>query len=105
MKIIKLIPFYLLLTLNLLVAVILITDYPSTMNYDMHWGYEGCGWGYENKINYTIMTLIGLIILIAPSVYAWQNLKANTKKAYIAVSIPFFVYLIRFIYYKLFFNI
>lgn len=36
MKIIKIIPFYLLLALNLLVAVILITDYPSTMDYDMH---------------------------------------------------------------------
>ena len=51
------------------------------------------------------MTLVGLIILIAPSIYAWRNLKTDTKKAYVAVLIPFFVYLIRFIYYKFFFNI
>ena len=105
MKIIKLIPFYLLLTVNFLAVVLIITDYPSTMSYDMHWGYEGCGWGYESRFNYTIMMLTILFIIIAPSVYAWKNLKQHLKKAYIAISIPALLYLARYIYFTNFFNI
>lgn len=106
MKIIKLIPFYLFLVLNAFIVFVYLVTYPSEMTSEqMHWNAEPLGWIYENKINYTIMTLIDLIIVIAPSVYAWRNRKISIKKAYLAVVIPFFVYLGRFIYYKYFFNI
>ena len=36
MKKIKLIPFYLLSIINFLASVVVATDYPSTMSYDMH---------------------------------------------------------------------
>ena len=106
MKIIKLIPFYLFLALNAFIVFVYFMTYPSEIVSDqMPWNAEGLGWMYENKINYTIMTLIDLIIVIAPSVYAWRNRKISMRKAYLAVAIPFFVYLGRFIYYKYFFNI
>ena len=105
MKKIKLIPFYLLLIINFFASVVVATDYPSTMSYDMHWGYEGCGWAYENRFNYTIMTLTILLIIIAPTVYAWKKRKTNLKKAYIILSIPALVYLARYIYFTNFYNI
>ena len=105
MKKIKLIPFYLLSIINFLASVVVATDYPSTMRYDMHWGYEGCGWAYENKFNYTIMILTILLIIIAPTVYAWKKRKTNLKKAYMILSIPALLYLIQYIYFINFFNI
>ena len=106
MKIIKLIPFYLFLALNAFIVYVYLTEYPRNMTSDqMPWNAEGLGWKYENKINYTIMVLIDLIIIIAPSIYAWRNRKISMRKAYWAAVIPFFVYLGRFIYYKYFFNI
>ncbi len=105
MKKIKLIPFYLLLIINFLASVIVASDYPSTMSYDMHWGYEGCGWAYENRFNYTIMTLSILLIIIIPTVYAWKKRKTNLAKAYIILSIPALLYLARYIYFINFFNI
>lgn len=106
MKVIKLIPFYLFLALNAFIVFVYLTEYPRDMTSDqMPWNAEGLGWMYENKINYTIMTLIDLIIVITPSVYALRKLKTSTKKAYFAIAIPFFVYLGRFIYYKCFYNI
>ena len=103
MKIIKQIPFYLLLIINFLAVVLIITDYPSTMSYDMHWGYEGCGWGYENRFNYTIMMLTILLIIIVPSIYAWKKRKQNLIKAYTAILIPALMYLARYIYFINFF--
>ena len=105
MKIIKLIPFYILLIINFLAGVVVATDYPSTMSYDMHWGCEGCGWVYKNRFNYTIMTLIISLIIIVPSVYAWKKRKINLVKAYLILSIPAFIYLARYIYFTNFFNI
>ena len=105
MKKIKLIPFYLLSIINFLASVVVATDYPSTMRYDMHWGYEGCGWAYENRFNYTIMTLTILLIIIAPTIYAWKKRKTNLIKAYIILSIPALLYLIQYIYFINFFNI
>ena len=105
MKKIKLIPFYLLSIINFFASAVVATDYPSTMRYDMHWGYEGCGWAYENRFNYTIMILTILLIIIAPTVYAWKKRKTNLKKAYIILSIPALLYLIQYIYFINFFNI
>ena len=105
MKKIKLIPFYLLSFINFFASAVVSTDYPSTMSYDMHWGYEGCGWAYENRFNYTIMILTILLIIIAPTVYAWKKRKTNLKKAYIILSIPALLYLIQYIYFINFFNI
>ena len=106
MKIIKLIPFYLFLALNAFIVFVYLALYPSEMTSGQTpWNAEPLGWKYENKINYTIMTLIDLIIVIAPSIYAWRNRKISMRKAYFAVVIPFFVYLGRFMYYKYFFNI
>ena len=105
MKKIKLIPFYLLSIINFLASVVVATDYPSTMRYDMHWGYEGCGWAYENRFNYTIMILIILLIIIIPTVYAWKKRKTNLVKAYMILSIPALLYLIQYIYFINFFNI
>ena len=105
MKKIKLIPFYLLSIINFFASAVVATDYPSTMRYDMHWGYEGCGWAYENRFNYTIMILTLLLIIIAPTVYAWKKRKTNLIKAYIILSIPALLYLIQYIYFINFFNI
>ena len=105
MKKIKLIPFYLLSIINFFASVVVATDYPSTMRYDMHWGYEGCGWAYENRFNYTIMTLTLLLIIIAPTIYALKKRKTNLRKAYIILSIPALLYLIQYIYFINFFNI
>ena len=106
MKIIKLIPFYLLLVLNVFVAIILVMDYFGTINdQGMRWGAEPMGWQYKNKMNYTLLILITLGILIAPSVYAWQNRKISMRKAYFIVVIPLLVYFISFVYFIFFFNI
>ncbi len=106
MKILRLIPFYLFLALNLFVAIILIVDYFYTINdQGMMWGAEPMGWQYKNKIHYTVLILVTLSILIVPSVYALRQMRINKKKAYFAVIIPFFVYLINFVYYIFFFNI
>lgn len=106
MKVIKLIPFYLFLALNAFIVFVYLVTYPNEMTSDQTpWNAEPLGWMYENKINYTIMTLIDLIIVIAPSIYAFLKLNRSMKKAYFAVAIPFFVYLGKFIYYKYFFNI
>lgn len=102
MKIVKLIPFYLFLALNFIVAVLLVVTYPSDISYDMHWGYDGSGWGYKNKLNYTIIHVIFLMILIVPSVYALKKRTTNMKKAYIAVLIPLGEYLIRTVYFMFF---
>lgn len=106
MKVIKLIPFYLFLALNAFIVFVYLVTYPSEMTSDqMPWNAEGLGWRYENKINYTIMILIDLLAVIAPSIYALLKLNKNKKLAYLAVIIPFFIYLGKFIYYKYFFNI
>ncbi len=106
MKIIKLIPFYLLLVLNAFIVYIYLASYPNAMTSDqMPWNAEGLGWAYENRINYTIMTLFDLLVVIAPSIYALRKFKINRKKAYFFVAIPLFIYVFRFIYYKFFFNI
>lgn len=103
MKMIKFIPFYLFMALNSFIVFVYLTEYPKDMISDqMPWNAEALGGKYENRLNYSIVILIDLIILIAPSVYAWRNLRINTKKAYIAVSIPFFVYLIKFVCYQYF---
>ncbi len=106
MKILKLIPFYLLLMLNVIVAIILVIDYFGTINdQGMMWGAEPMGWQYKNKVNYTLLILITLVILIAPSVYAWRERKVSVRKAYFVVVIPLFVYFINFVYFIFFFNI
>lgn len=106
MKIFKLLPFYLFLSLNAFIVFVYLTEYPRNMTSDqMPWNAEALGWKYANKINYTITVIIDLIIVIAPSVYAWQQRKISLKKAYCAVVIPFFVYLGRFIYYTYCVNI
>ncbi len=106
MKRIKLIPFYLLLALNGFIVFIYTITYPKEMSSDqMPWNSEALGWAYENKINYTIFTIIDMLIIIAPSVYAWKSHKTNLVKSYIVLSIPAFVYLIRYIYFTNFFNI
>lgn len=106
MKVLKLIPFYLFQALNAFIVFVYLTEYPRDMTSDqMPWNAEGLGWRYENKINYTIMVLIDLLLVIAPSIYALRKLKTNKKRAYLAVMIPFFIYLGRFIYYNYFFNI
>ena len=85
---------------------ILTVTYPEDMSSDqMPWNAEALGWAYENRFNYTIMTLTILFIIIAPLVYAWKNLKQHLKKAYIAISIPALLYLARYIYFINFFNI
>ncbi len=106
MKKIKLIPFYLLLALNGFLVFIYAITYPKEMcSNQMPWNAEALGWAYENKCNYTIFTIIDLLIIIAPTVYAWKERKANLKKAYIILSIPALVYLARYIYFANFFNI
>ena len=55
--------------------------------------------------NYTIFTIIDLLIIIAPTVYALKKRKTNLVKAYIILSIPAFVYLARYIYFTNFYNI
>ena len=106
MKIFKLLPFYLFLSLNAFIVFVYLIEYPYEItSTQTPWHAEPLGWAYKNRINYTIMTLIELIIVIAPSVYAWQQRKISLKKAYCAIAIPFFVYLGKFIYYKYFFNI
>lgn len=93
MKILKLIPFYLFLALNAFIVFVYLIEYPRDMTSNqMPWNAEALGWRYENKINYTIMILIDLLLVIAPSVYAWRKLKDNVKKAYFAVVIPFLIY-------------
>ena len=71
----------------------------------MPWKAEALGWAYENKINYTIFTIIDLLIIIAPTVYAWKKRKTNLIKAYIFLFIPALFYLTRYIYFTNFFNI
>ncbi len=106
MKKIKLIPFYLLLALNGFLVFIYAITYPKEMcSNQMPWNAEALGWAYENKCNYTIFTIIDLLIIIAPTVYAWKERKANLKKAYIILSIPALVYLARYIYFTNFYNI
>lgn len=106
MKILKLIPFYLFLILNLFVAMVLVVDYFGTINdQGVMWGAEPMGWQYKSRVNYTALIFITLVILIAPSVYALQKIKVNIKKAYFVVVIPSFVCLINFMYYIFFFNI
>lgn len=106
MKVIKLIPFYLFLALNAFIVFVYLTEYPRDMtSHQMPWNAESLGWRYENKINYTIMILIDLIFIIAPSIYALLKLNKNKKLAYFVVVIPFFIYLGKFIYYKYFSNI
>ena len=106
MKKIKLIPFYLLLALNGFLVFIYAITYPKEMSSNqMPWNAEALGWAYENRFNYTIMTLTILLIIIAPTVYAWKKRKANLKKAYIILSIPALVYLARYIYFANFYNI
>ena len=106
MKKIKLIPFYLLSGLYAFAVFIIAVTYPDDMTSDsMPWNAEALGWAYENRFNYTIMTLTLLLIIIAPTVYAWKKRKTNLKKAYIILSIPAFFYLARYIYFTNFFNI
>lgn len=99
MKIVKLIPFYLFLSYNVLLVSLFIVTYQDMMNYDMHWGYEGCSLGYKSKLNYTIMILANIIVLVFSSIYAWRKRKENLLKAYIAVSMFFFIYLVKYICY------
>ena len=106
MKKIKLIPFYLLLALNGFLVFIYAITYPKEMcSNQMPWNAEALGWAYKNKCNYTIFTIIDLLIIIAPTIYAWKERKANLKKAYIILSIPALVYLARYIYFTNFYNI
>lgn len=106
MKKIKLIPFYLLLVLNGFLVFIYAITYPKEMSSNqMPWNAEALGWAYENKFTYTIFTIIDLLIIIAPTVYAWKKRKTNLVKAYIILSIPAFVYLARYIYFTNFYNI
>lgn len=106
MNIVKLIPFYLFSALNAFIVFVYLITYPDEMTSDqMPWNAEALGWTYENRFNYTIMTLINLIIIIAPSVVALKQLKMNLKKAYFFIVIPFFVFLGKYIYYSYFFNI
>ncbi len=106
MKKIKLIPFYLLLALNGFLVFIYAITYPKEMSSNqMPWNAEALGWTYENKFNYTIFTIIDLLIIIIPTVYAWKKRKTNLKKAYIILSIPALVYLARYIYFTNFYNI
>lgn len=106
MKIVKLVPFYLFLSYNVLLSFLYLITYPEEMVSDqMPWNAEALGWRYANRINYTIATLIELIILIVPSVYAWRKRKESFLKASVVMAIPFFSYLVRGIYMKLFFNI
>ena len=106
MKKIKLIPFYLLLALNGFLVFIYAITYPKEMSSNqMPWNAEALGWAYENKFNYTIFTIIDLLIIIAPTIYAWKKRKTNLVKAYIILSIPALVYLARYIYFTNFYNI
>jgi len=106
MKIIQLIPFYLLSVLYAFAVFIITVTYPDDMTIDgMPWNAEALGWAYENKINYTIFTIIDLLIIIAPTVYAWKKRETNLVKAYIILSIPALFYLVRYIYFTNFFNI
>lgn len=106
MKKIKLIPFYLLSGLYAFAVFIIAVTYPDDMTSDsMPWNAEALGWAYENRFNYTIMTLTILLIIIAPTIYAWKKRKTNLKKSYTILSIPAFVYLARYIYFANFFNI
>ena len=90
MKKIKLIPFYLLSGLYTFAVFVIAVTYPDDMTSDsMPWNAEALGWAYENKFNYTIFTIIDLLIIIAPSVYAWKKRKTNLKKAYIVLSYRF----------------
>ena len=98
MKIIQLIPFYLLSVLYAFAVFIITVTYPDDMTSDgMPWNAEALGWAYENKINYTIFTIIDLLIIIAPTVYAWKKRETNLVKAYIILSIPALFYLVRYI--------
>ena len=82
MKKIKLIPFYLLLALNGFLVFIYAITYPKEMcSNQMPWNAEALGWAYKNKCNYTIFTIIDLLIIIAPTIYAWKERKANLKKS------------------------
>lgn len=106
MKVLKFIPFYLFLLLNAFIVFVYLMTYPDEMTSEqMPWNAESLGWAYENRINYTIMTLFDLLVVIAPSIYALRKFKTNRKKAYFFVAIPLFIYVFRFIYYKFFFNI
>ena len=106
MKKIKLILFYLLLSLNGFLVFIYAITYPKEMSSNqMPWNAEALGWAYENRFNYTIMTLTILLIIIAPTIYAWKKRKTNLKKAYIILSIPALVYLARYVYFTNFYNI
>ena len=106
MKKIKLIPFYLLLLLNGFIVFIYAMTYPKEMSSNqMPWNAEALGWAYENRFNYTIMTLTILLIIIAPTIYAWKKRKTNLIKAYIILSIPALLYLIQYIYFTNFYNI
>ena len=106
MKKIKLIPFYLLSGLYAFAVFIIAVTYPDDMTSDsMPWNAEALGWTYENRFNYTIMTLTILLIIIAPTVYAWKKRKTNLIKAYIILSIPALLYLIQYIYFTNFYNI
>lgn len=106
MKTIKLIPFYLLSVLYAFAVFIITVTYPDDMTSDsMPWNAEAMGWAYENKFNYTIMILTILLIIIAPTVYAWKKRKQHLAKAYVAISIPALLYLANYIYFVNFFNI
>ncbi len=106
MKILKIIPFYLFLVLNSFIVFIYLINYPEDMISDqIPWNAEALGWKYENRINYTIVILFDLFLVIVPSVYALRIQKKNLKKAYIAIIIPFFIYMARYIYYSYFNNI
>ncbi len=89
MKIIKQIPSYLLSGLYAFAVFIIAATYPDDVTSDsMPWNAEALGWAYENRFNYTIMILTILLIIIAPTVYAWKKRKTNLIKAYIILPIP-----------------
>ena len=106
MKILKMIPFYLLSALYAFAVLVIVVTHPGDMmSDDMYWGQEAGGWVYANRLNYTIMALVILLIIIVPSVYAWKKRKQYLARAYIVLLVPLLVYLARYIYFINFFNI
>lgn len=99
MKIIKMIPFYLFLAFNFLLALLFILNYLKNIIGDpISWSNGELGWAYDNRFNYTLIILFNLLVVIVPSVYALLKLKSSKKWAYFFASIPFILYLYGFIY-------
>ncbi len=98
-SLLKCTPFYVLLFLNLLVIFFVLMDLTNISSPHMPWGWEGGGWVYESKFNYTVSCVFDFFDF---SVFTFIGYWVYTKSVWwatVILSVPIFIGLTQYFFF------